>query len=104
MRVQPGNRFVSCRASMRAFVRACARSGCLVEFDLKRGCRYFCFSLLGRRAFPFSLGGAELSLFPCENDVENCMKFIKCKKCIECIQCIKCTKCSKRIKCMKCMK
>ena len=39
-----------------ACVRACARSGCLMEFDPKRA----------RLPFPFPFGGAELSLFPCE--------------------------------------
>ena len=54
---QPGNRFVS-------FVRAYARSGCLVELDLK-SCRLpfflfpfgtgsFPFSFLGPGSFPFS--------------------------------------------------
>ena len=50
----PGNRFVSCRVC----VRACARSGCLVELDRKRGCLPFPFSLFGARSFPFSLFGA----------------------------------------------
>ena len=36
---QPGNRFVS-------FVRAYARSGCLVELDLKSRCPHFPFSFL----------------------------------------------------------
>ena len=45
---QPGNRFVS-------FVRAYARSGCLVELNLK-----FCWLLFS--LFPFCPG--ELSLFP----------------------------------------
>ena len=49
-------RFVSC-------VRARARSGCLVEYEPKRGDRPFLFSLLPRRPFPFC--PAELSLFPC---------------------------------------
>ena len=37
------------------FVRACARSGCQVEFELKSG----------TRPFPFPFCHAELSLFPC---------------------------------------
>jgi hypothetical protein len=40
------------------FVRACARSGCQVEFES------FPFSLLSRRVFPFSLCGMAFSLFP----------------------------------------
>ena len=35
------------------FVRACTRSGCLVEFDLKGGCRPFPFPFLPFWAFPF---------------------------------------------------
>ena len=48
---------VSCRA-VRG-VRACARSGCLVEFGLKCGCRPFPFSLLAPGGFPFSLVGLD---------------------------------------------
>ena len=59
---QPGNRFVS-------FVRAYARSGCLVELDLK--CGWLAFSLFPwgpARSWGFSFCGpggfGELSLFP----------------------------------------
>ena len=37
------------------FVRACARSGCQVEFELKSG----------EGVFPFPFWPAEVSLFPC---------------------------------------
>ena len=46
---------VSCRA-VRG-VRACARSGCLVEFGLKSGC--WPFSLLAAGGFPLSLVGLQ---------------------------------------------
>ncbi len=46
---QPGNRFRF------RFVRACARSGCRVEFGLKSGCGPFPFSLFPQRVFPFPL-------------------------------------------------
>ena len=36
-----------------SIVRACARSGCHVLFELKTGCRPFSFFFLFRRAFPF---------------------------------------------------
>jgi hypothetical protein len=45
---------VSCRA-VRACVRACARSGCLVEIKLKFTCAPFPFSLFSQEAFPFPL-------------------------------------------------
>ena len=47
---------VSCRAVQ--CVRACGRSGCLVEFDFKRPCPHVPFSLVGAPSFPFSLLGA----------------------------------------------
>ena len=59
---QPGNRFVS-------FVRAYARSGCLVELGQKFGGPAFSlFPLAGARSWGFSFVGpggfGELSLFP----------------------------------------
>ena len=59
---QPGNRFVS-------FVRAYARSGCLVEFDLNSCWLGFSLFPFGpARSWGFSFGGpggfGELSLFP----------------------------------------
>lgn len=41
----------------RACVRACTRSGCLVELDLKNPCHHVPFSLRGRRASPFPFFG-----------------------------------------------
>ena len=64
---------------MRACVRACARSGCLVELDRERGCLPTCslfpFLFLAWRAFPSPL----------------------CEFCIKCTTCIKCIECVKRI-------
>ena len=55
---QPGNRFVS-------FVRAYARSGCLVELDIKRCCPPFSlFPFWPDGLSFFSFGPKELSLFP----------------------------------------
>ena len=59
---QPGNRFVS-------FVRACARSGCLVDLDQKSCWPGFSLLPLGSaRSWGFSFlvsgGFGELSLFP----------------------------------------
>ena len=50
---------VSCRAvrAVLACVRACARSGCLVELHRKIGCFPFTFSLFALLACPFSLFG-----------------------------------------------
>ena len=101
---QPGNRFVS-------FVRAYARSGCLVELDLK-SCG-LCFSLFafglarswsfsfvepggfgerslfpfGRRAFPFPFWFRGAFPLPLKRKFTKC---IKCKRCIKCIKCVKC--------------
>ena len=48
---QPGNRFVSCRAC----VRACARSGCLVRIRWNSGVASFPFPFWPREVFPFPL-------------------------------------------------
>ena len=54
---QPWNRFVS-------FVRVHARSGCLVELDLKSSDQPFPFSLLGPGSFPFSFWARRVLPFP----------------------------------------
>ena len=49
----------------RSFVRARARSGCLVRFDLKSWGRPFLFCLLPRRVFPFPLCFSRSCSFLC---------------------------------------
>ena len=67
-RVQPGNRFVSCRARVCACLRACvrarARSGCLAEFEPKSGDLPIPFSLMLCDLFPFHLCRFDLYVFP----------------------------------------
>ena len=45
-------------------VRACARSGCLVELDLKSRCHNFPFPLFGAPSFPFPFLGRRAFPFP----------------------------------------
>ena len=58
---------------VRACVRTCARSGCLVEFEPQRGHRPFLYSLFCFLSFPCSLFFffLDLSLFPRVSDVES---------------------------------
>ena len=74
---------VSCRA-----VRACARSGHLVELDPKSRCLPFPFSLLVPVDFPFSLFGLASFPFSLVSMIYKVFKvYIVFRKCIKCIKC-----------------